>query len=82
MSSLKTLPISDVIHQLRQHFNLSQEKFAAKLGVSFKTVNRWENGRSVPSPMAMKLIEELLESTEGSKKSWLTQDSLEGERDV
>ena len=51
---------SDLVRELRQHFNLSQERFAAFLGVSFKTVNRWENGHSTPSPMALKLIKNQL----------------------
>ena len=38
---------------------LTQEKFAAKLGVTYPTINRWENGRAKPSPLAMKQIEEL-----------------------
>ncbi|MBN3879859.1 MAG: helix-turn-helix transcriptional regulator [Nostoc sp. JL23] len=55
------LKISDLIRELRQQLDLSQEKFAAKLGVSLRTINRWENGSTVPSPMALKLIEEMLE---------------------
>lgn len=39
---------------------LTQEKFAAKLGVTYPTINRWENERAKPSPLAMKRIEELL----------------------
>ncbi|MEH2327792.1 helix-turn-helix domain-containing protein [Nostoc sp.] len=57
----KPLKISDLIRQLRQQLHLSQEKFAAKLGVSLRTINRWENGATVPSQMALKLIEEMLE---------------------
>lgn len=34
-----------VFYQLRQKFGFSQEEFARLLGVSFTTVNRWENGR-------------------------------------
>ena len=41
---------------------LTQEKFAASLGVTYPTVNRWENGRAKPSPLAMKQIEDLLDS--------------------
>jgi putative transcriptional regulator len=40
--------------------DLTQERFAAKLGVTFASVNRWENGRAKPSPLALKQIEELL----------------------
>ncbi|MEH1895691.1 MULTISPECIES: helix-turn-helix domain-containing protein [unclassified Nostoc] len=57
----KLLKISDLIRELRQQLDLSQEKFAAKLGVSLRTVNRWENGSTVPSQMALKLIEEMLQ---------------------
>ncbi|MBW4426711.1 MAG: helix-turn-helix domain-containing protein [Nostoc desertorum CM1-VF14] len=57
----KSLKISDLIRELRQHLALSQEKFAAKLGVSMRTVNRWENGSTVPSQMALKLIQEMLQ---------------------
>ena len=39
---------------------LTQEKFAAKLGVTFPTINRWENGRTKPSPLALQRIKELL----------------------
>ncbi|MBN3941140.1 helix-turn-helix transcriptional regulator [Nostoc sp. NMS9] len=61
MELRKPLKISDLIRELRQQLNLSQEKFAAKLGVSLRTINRWENGYTVPSQMALKLIEEMLE---------------------
>ncbi|MEH2149469.1 helix-turn-helix domain-containing protein [Nostoc sp.] len=61
MKLRKPLKISDLIRELRQQLALSQEKFAAKLGVSLRTVNRWENGSTVPSQMALKLIEEMLE---------------------
>ena len=51
---------SSLIHALRQQLGLTQEKFAAKLGVTCLTVNRWENGRAKPSPMALRLIESML----------------------
>lgn len=35
---------------------LTQEQLAHKVGVSFKTVNRWERGKSKPSPLAMKRL--------------------------
>ncbi len=52
---------ADLILQLRQTLGLTQEKLAQKLGVSFPTINRWENGRSKPSPLALKQIEDLLQ---------------------
>jgi putative transcriptional regulator len=52
--------ISLLIRQLRERTGLTQEKFAAGLGVTFPTINRWENGRARPSPLALKQIEDLL----------------------
>lgn len=54
--------IPRLIRELRQRTGLTQEKFAAKLGVTFPTINRWENGRAKPSPLAMKQIESLMRS--------------------
>ncbi|MGA3115342.1 MAG: helix-turn-helix transcriptional regulator [Syntrophobacteraceae bacterium] len=52
--------IARLIREIREHMELSQEKFAAKLGVTFPTVSRWEHGRAKPSPLALKQIENLL----------------------
>jgi putative transcriptional regulator len=52
--------ISRLIRTLRERTGLTQEKFAAKLGVTFPTINRWENGRAKPSPLALKQIEDML----------------------
>ncbi|MFZ0927777.1 MAG: helix-turn-helix transcriptional regulator [Syntrophobacteraceae bacterium] len=52
--------IARLIREIRERMELSQEKFAAKLGVTFPTVSRWEHGRAKPSPLALKQIENLL----------------------
>jgi putative transcriptional regulator len=60
-NSLSTqINIPRFVRELRKRTGLTQEKFAAKLGVTFPTINRWENGRAKPSPLAMQKIEELL----------------------
>lgn len=51
-----------LVRELRQLTGLTQEKFAAKLGVTFPTINRWENDRAKPSPLALEKIESLLRS--------------------
>jgi len=51
--------VSTIVRELRQTLGLTQEQFAARIGVTFSTVNRWENERGAPSPLAMKQIEEL-----------------------
>ena len=52
--------IARLIREIREYMERSQEKFAAKLGVTFPTVSRWEHGRAKPSPLALKQIENLL----------------------
>ncbi len=52
--------LSRLVRELRELTGLTQEKFAAKLGVTYPTINRWENGRAKPSPLALKQIEDLL----------------------
>jgi transcriptional regulator with XRE-family HTH domain len=49
-----------LIRELRNRLGLTQEKMAARLGVTFPTINRWENDRAKPSPLALKQIEGLL----------------------
>ncbi|WP_404308230.1 helix-turn-helix domain-containing protein [Neorhodopirellula lusitana] len=49
-----------LVRSLRDLLGLSQEKFAARLGVTFSSVNRWENGHRKPSPLAMKQVEAIL----------------------
>jgi putative transcriptional regulator len=64
-----------LVRELRNRTGLTQEKFAAKLGVTFPTINRWENGRAKPSPLAMKQIENLLRDL-GEKGSDLLRELL------
>jgi len=40
--------IGKFIAQKRREKNLTQEQLAEKIGVSNKTVSKWENGRSMP----------------------------------
>ena len=49
-----------LVRSLRERLQLSQERLAARLGVTFTTVNRWENEHAKPSPLAMRQIEELV----------------------
>jgi transcriptional regulator with XRE-family HTH domain len=65
--------ISRLIRNLREKTGLTQEKFATKLGVTLPTINRWENGRAKPSPLAMQKVEELLRSMGGKGKSLLSE---------
>jgi len=43
---------TELVKDVRKQLGLSQEELAHALGVSFATVNRWENGKTVPSKLA------------------------------
>jgi len=48
--------LPELVKEVRRQLGISQEDLARELGVSFATVNRWENGKSKPSKLARKLI--------------------------
>ena len=47
------------IKELRIRLGLTQEQFAQKVGVSFATLNKWERGKTKPSPLALKVLVKL-----------------------
>ena len=61
----RQLESETLIRLRRQHLGLAEEKLAAKLEVTFLTVNLWENSRGRHSPLAMKKIEGMLQSALG-----------------
>ena len=42
------MAVNNVISKLRANANMSQEQFAELFGVSRQSVQKWENGDSVP----------------------------------
>lgn len=48
--------MEQLLKEIRNAFHMSQERFAALVGSTFATVNRWENGRSTPGKMAQERI--------------------------
>ena len=54
--------IAKQVLAIRLEMGLTQEQFAAKLGVSFPTVNRWENKKTKPSPLVIQHLQKLLSS--------------------
>jgi putative transcriptional regulator len=55
------------IKSIRQQLCLTQEELAQKLGVSFTSVNRWENGQTKPSKLARRQIDILCKKSEKLK---------------
>ena len=48
----------ETVKEVRRLLALSQEELAHALGVSFATVNRWENGKTIPSKLAQRQFEQ------------------------
>lgn len=54
------MPLIDELEKFRLERRISQAKLAEMLGVSFVTVNRWFNDKTVPNKMQQYHIEKLL----------------------
>ncbi|MBM4275354.1 MAG: helix-turn-helix transcriptional regulator [Deltaproteobacteria bacterium] len=59
------IDIPALVKGLRGRLGLTQEQFAHEVGVTFSTVNQWENGRRRPQPF---LVKRLLEMEAASGK--------------
>ena len=64
-----TTPFAKQVKLVRTALNLSQEELAHALGVSFATVNRWENGKTSPSKLAQRQFERFCEDKRGQMKA-------------
>lgn len=64
-------PAADYANQikcLREKLGLTQANLAERLGVSFPTVNRWENAKAKPSQLSWnRLLEMVVEAESGSR---------------
>ncbi len=63
--SLQPENFPETVKEVRRQLGLSQEELAHALGVSFATVNRWENGRTAPSKLALRQFEAFCEKSRG-----------------
>jgi len=52
MMALDVQNLPELVKEIRRQLSLSQEDLARALGISFATVNRWENGLVKPSKLA------------------------------
>ena len=52
------MSFAEKVKFVRTELKLSQEDLARELGVSFATINRWENGNYNPSRLAKKAFED------------------------
>lgn len=52
---------AEFIKVVRNQLKMSQQQLAKALNVNFSTINRWENGKTVPSNLAQKTFFEFCE---------------------
>jgi DNA-binding transcriptional regulator YiaG len=50
-----------LVKEVRRQLSISQEDLARELGVSYATVNRWENGQAKPSKLARSQLDAFCE---------------------
>jgi transcriptional regulator with XRE-family HTH domain len=56
---MAAIDIPALVKGLRGRLGLTQEQFAYEVGVTFSTVNQWENGRRQPQPFLVKRLLEM-----------------------
>jgi transcriptional regulator with XRE-family HTH domain len=66
------LHIPTFVKSLRKRLGLTQEQFAHAVGVTFSTVNQWENGRRRPQPFLLKRLLEMEAASGAGSASPLT----------
>ncbi len=79
---MNQLATGKFISQKRKEKNLTQEQLAEKLGVSNKTISKWETGKCMPDYSVVKplcdelgiTVAELLDGEESEEKSLRTYD--------
>jgi DNA-binding transcriptional regulator YiaG len=59
-AKLPAVDMNALVLPLRELCGLTQEQFAARIGVTVVTVNRWENYRSKPMPLALRQLRAVL----------------------
>lgn len=57
------MTFGEAIIKLRSERRISQRQLAEELNVSFTSVNRWENGRTMPNKMTVFVIRKYCEGT-------------------
>ncbi len=63
--------IPALVKMLRTHLGMTQEQFAQKVGVTYSTVNHWENGKRAPQPFLVRRLLEMkdeLDKEQGKRK--------------
>lgn len=60
--------IPKLIKELRERLGLTQEQFAQRVGVTFSSVNHWENDKRTPQPFLVRRLIEMKEELDAERK--------------
>jgi|GEM_PF-1311447 len=60
MSDFKPPEFSRLVQEMRQRSGLTQAGLAARIGVSYYSINRWENQKTLPVSLALRRVEKVL----------------------
>ena len=78
------MALSDEIILIRKKGFCTQVEFAARIGVSYSTVNRWETGKMNPNVSAMKRLKAYCDALNiefsNLEKAWLDKTTEEGKK--
>ena len=58
-TTVKKTDVPILVKSLRTRLGMTQEQFASEVGVTFSTINQWENGRRRPQPFLLKHLLDL-----------------------
>ncbi len=61
--------IPELIKELRERLGMTQEQFAQEVGVTFSTVNSWENGKRRPLPFLVRRLLQMEEELNPKKRN-------------
>lgn len=65
------------VNALRTSMGLSISEFAKRLGVHERSVSRWENAHTDPSPLALSRIQELQQPELPKRRAYTPQEQKE-----
>lgn len=60
--------IPALVKELRRRLNLTQERFASEVGVTYSTVNNWENGKRAPQPFLLRRLLQMKDELDEGEK--------------
>lgn len=64
------MEFAQMIKEIRNKLNMSQEQLAKEIHVSFATVNRWENSKNSPNMLAKKALYDYCKE-KGLSEEWM-----------